>query len=56
MAQAYTYVKAQRATPDQHVILLDNGDILQGQPTVYYYNQKKPMRSHVCGNHEFHAI
>ena len=35
--QIASYVKAQRAL-DQSVILLDNGDVLQGQPIVYYYN------------------
>ena len=38
LAQVYTYVKEERAKPDQEVILLDNGDILQGQPIVNYYN------------------
>jgi len=48
LAQVYTYVKEQRANPDQHVILLDNGDILQGQPTVYYYNFEKTDATHIC--------
>ncbi len=47
LAQVYTYVKEQRANPNQHVILLDNGDNLQGQPTVYYYNFDKPEATHV---------
>jgi len=38
LAQVYTYVKQERANKNQHVLLLDNGDILQGQPTVYYSN------------------
>lgn len=38
LAQVYTYVKQERANADQHVLLFDNGDILQGQPTVYYSN------------------
>lgn len=29
------------------VILLDNGDILQGQPTAYYYNFIKPDTTHL---------
>ena len=32
-----SYVNEQRAK-DQTVVLLDNGDVLQGQPLVYYYN------------------
>lgn len=38
LAQVYTYVKQERANANQHVLLFDNGDILQGQPTVYYSN------------------
>ena len=37
MAQVATFVAAQRAAGNE-VILMDNGDSLQGQPTVYYYN------------------
>ncbi len=48
LAQVYAYVKEQRANPDQHVILLDNGDILQGQPTVYYSNFEKTDSMHIC--------
>ncbi len=38
LAQVLTYVKQERAKTDQQVLLFDNGDILQGQPTVYYSN------------------
>jgi 2',3'-cyclic-nucleotide 2'-phosphodiesterase/3'-nucleotidase len=38
LSQVYSYVKQERAKKDQNVLLLDNGDILQGQPTVYYSN------------------
>jgi len=38
LARVYTYVKQERSNASQQVILLDNGDILQGQPTVYYSN------------------
>ena len=48
LAQVYSYVKEQRANPEQHVILLDNGDILQGQPTVYFYNFEKTDAPHIC--------
>ena len=33
MARVSSYVKSQRASHGDNVILLDNGDILQGQPT-----------------------
>ena len=37
MARVYTYVKQLRQTEGKdHVVLLDNGDILQGQPIAYY--------------------
>jgi len=38
LAQVFTYVKQERANTNQHVLLFDNGDILQGQPTVYFSN------------------
>ncbi len=41
LAQIYSYVQEQRNDPDQSVILLDGGDILQGQPIVNYYNFEK---------------
>lgn len=41
-----SYVEEQRAL-DQSVILLDNGDVLQGQPLVYYYNFVKTDAPHI---------
>lgn len=38
LAQVYTYVKSEKANSNQKVVLLDNGDIIQGQPVVYYSN------------------
>jgi 2',3'-cyclic-nucleotide 2'-phosphodiesterase/3'-nucleotidase len=48
LAQIYTYVKEQRSDTSQKVILLDDGDILQGQPVVYYYNFEKTNVPHIC--------
>lgn len=48
LAQIFTYVKQERAKKDQQVILLDDGDILQGQPVVYYYNFEKTDTPHIC--------
>lgn len=45
MAQVATVVKEQRARGE--VVLLDNGDSLQGQPTVYYYNFEKTDVPHI---------
>lgn len=38
LARVSTYVNTLRKTYGDNVILLDNGDILQGQPLNYYYN------------------
>ncbi len=48
LAQIYSYVKEERADKNQNVILLDDGDILQGQPVVYYYNFEKTDVPHIC--------
>jgi len=48
LAQVHTYVEEQRADKSQSVILLDNGDILQGQPLVYYYNFEDTKTEHIC--------
>jgi len=50
LAQVYTYVEEQRADTGQSVILLDNGDILQGQPLVYYYNFEDTKAEHICAS------
>ena len=50
LSQVFTYVKQQRASPHQQVILLDNGDILQGQPTVYFSNFEQTDREHLCAS------
>ena len=38
MARVYQYVTQQRRTYGDRLLLLDNGDILQGQPSVYHAN------------------
>lgn len=38
LARVKSFVDAERKLPGQHVILLDNGDLLQGQPVGYYYS------------------
>jgi len=48
LAQIYTYVEEQRAKKDQAVILLDDGDVLQGQPVVYYYDYIKTNVPNIC--------
>jgi 2',3'-cyclic-nucleotide 2'-phosphodiesterase/3'-nucleotidase len=47
LAQVMTYLNEQRADKNQIVFLLDNGDILQGDPVVYYYNFEKADTIHL---------
>jgi len=46
LAQVETFVKQLRANKKQTVVLLDNGDILQGTPFVYYYNYVDTTQIH----------
>lgn len=48
LAQVFTFVNQQREIKDQEVVLLDNGDILQGQPVVYYYNFEAVDKTNIC--------
>lgn len=47
LAHIYNYVIEQRAKEDTIFFLLDNGDFLQGQPTVYYYNFVDTLSEHL---------
>ncbi|NCU33252.1 MAG: bifunctional metallophosphatase/5'-nucleotidase, partial [Candidatus Moranbacteria bacterium] len=47
LSQVYSYVEQERNSSDQWVVLLDNGDILQGDPLIYYYNFQKTDVPHV---------
>ncbi len=46
LSHLYSYIKQSREEKD--VILLDNGDILLGQPLVYYYTYENKFGPHVC--------
>jgi 2',3'-cyclic-nucleotide 2'-phosphodiesterase/3'-nucleotidase len=46
-AQVASLIKEERSVADSEVILLENGDVLQGQPTVYYYNFEKTDGPHI---------
>lgn len=50
MARISTYVKELRQKYGDKLILLDNGDILQGQPTCYYCNFVKPEMPNVAAS------
>lgn len=47
MAHVYTYVSKLRQDESNEVVLIDNGDILQGQPTVYYANFVDTLNQHL---------
>lgn len=47
LARVSSYVKEQWEKYE-NVILMDNGDILQGQPVAYYYNYMDTISEHVC--------
>ncbi|MFZ2322232.1 MAG: bifunctional UDP-sugar hydrolase/5'-nucleotidase [Ignavibacteriaceae bacterium] len=47
LARVTTYVNEKRADTNQVVFLVDNGDILQGTPVVYYYNFEKTDTLHL---------
>ena len=49
LANVYSYVETARNTKG-NVILLDNGDNLQGQPSVYYYNFLKTDGNHILSD------
>ena len=48
LARVSTYVNEQRKQYGDNVLLMDNGDILQGQPIAYYYNLIDTASTHVC--------
>lgn len=48
LARVYAFVQKERETYKDNLILLDNGDILQGQPTAYYYNYIDTVSPHVA--------
>ena len=48
LARVYALVQKNREVYKDNLILLDNGDILQGQPTAYYYNYIDTVSHHVA--------
>lgn len=50
LARVHAFAEEQRKTFGDNLILLDNGDILQGQPSVYYYNFIDTVSSHLCAD------
>ena len=51
LARVYSYIKQLRQQQgESSVVLLDNGDILQGQPTAYYYDFIDTVSTHLCAD------
>lgn len=51
LARIYKYIEGERAKYGRdNVLLLDVGDILQGQPSSYYYNFMDTVSTHVCAS------
>lgn len=49
MSRVATYIKRLRSEMGNHrVLYVDNGDILQGQPTAYYYNYVDTKSPHLA--------
>ena len=48
MARISTYVKRMRSKYGNRLLLVDGGDILQGQPTCYYCNFVQPQMKNVA--------
>lgn len=48
LARVHAFVQKKREIYKENLILLDNGDILQGQPTAYYYNYIDTVAPHLA--------
>lgn len=46
LPQVYSYIEKVRKSWGGSMVLTDGGDVLQGQPTVYYANSLDPERTH----------
>ena len=48
LARVYALVQKEREVYKDNLLLLDNGDILQGQPCAYYYNYIDTVSPHLA--------
>ncbi|ADV44705.1 bifunctional UDP-sugar hydrolase/5'-nucleotidase [Bacteroides helcogenes] len=48
LARVHAFVQKKREIYKDNLILLDNGDLLQGQPAAYYYNYIDTVAPHVA--------
>ena len=47
LAQVHSYVISQRVGGDKEIVLLDNGDLIQGDPMSYFYNFENTAGVHI---------
>ena len=50
LSRASTFIKKERAKYGDHLLLIDNGDILQGQPCVYWSNYVMPTNENLAAS------
>lgn len=50
LARVHAFVQEKRKEYKENLILVDNGDILQGQPSAYYYNYMDTLSTHLCAD------
>lgn len=48
LSRVSTYLKQEKKKYGDYLLMLDNGDILQGQPSAYYYNYIDTVTPHLC--------
>jgi 2',3'-cyclic-nucleotide 2'-phosphodiesterase/3'-nucleotidase len=48
LSRVQSLINEEKQNTDQDIILLDNGDIIQGDPVVYYSSFEKTDEPHIC--------
>ena len=48
LARVHAFIQKEREEYKDNLLLLDNGDILQGQPSAYYYNYMDTVSPHLA--------
>ena len=50
LARVHAFLQKKRAIYGDRLIYMDNGDVLQGQPTAYYYNFMDTIHTHLAAD------
>lgn len=50
LSRVSTFMRNERSQNKDNILFLDGGDVLQGQPTVYYYNFIDTVSRHICAS------